>query len=686
MCGIISYLGPDVYRNILSGLEQVQNRGYDSAGILTFIPQTETSSLFFSFNSEEVKDEGNEQAKDEGNEQAKDEGNEQVKDEGNEQVKEQVKEPEWTLHKYASTDKISAIEKLKTIPCDMLNIGIGIGHTRWATHGEKSDINAHPHLDAKNEFGLVHNGIIENYDKIKIFLESKGYKLNSQTDTEVIVYLISFFYEKTKNIQEAIQSTISELEGTYALCIITKHSPNTIYCIRKGSPLLVGLSQSNGSSHAFIVSELSGFCNKVDKYIILENNDLCILQFKNNKIKIQYSNHYPYLDVKKEFHSITPHPYDHWTLKEIMEQPVSILKCLCYGSRISRQLGNDISPITNQYSQKFSQRTIKLGGLDKITDDLMDVKHLIILGCGTSYFSGASTLPWFKKYTNFDSVNVYDPSEFYEYHIPKSGKVCCIFISQSGETKDLYDKIELMKRKNIIRIGVINVVDSYIAREMNAGVYLHIGREVGVASTKAFTSQVLCLTLIMLWFMENENPYNHIIDEFIESIVSLPNDINILLEKNYNLCKDVSNLLKNKEHLFILAKEPNIFYAHEGSLKLKEIGYIHSEAYSSSSLKHGPYALIEKNTPVILLCPKDENFSKHQSIKEEILSRGGKIIGISNVDLDSKYSRQIVVPNNKHFFGILSSIMLQVIAYELSVNKGINPDQPRNLAKVVTVD
>lgn len=637
MCGIISYLGKDVYRNILNGLEQLQNRGYDSAGILTFIQNG------------------------------------------------------WTLNKYASNETSSAIAKLKNVDPNLSEIGVGIGHTRWATHGEKSDLNAHPHMDWKNEFSVVHNGIIENYEHIKKFLEEKGYKLKSQTDTEVIVYLISYHYENTKNIEESIRLCISELEGTYALCIITKHSPDTIYCIRKGSPLLVGIGHNNEESYALIASELSGFCNKISKYIILENNDLCILRLNKNKIQIQYNHTYSYLDIKKELHSISPSPYAHWTLKEIMEQSQSVIRCLCNGSRISQQLlskqfWEDKDEMKEKYSDNFNKRKIKLGGLDKLLDNLIDVKHLIILGCGTSYFSGACVSSLFKKYTDFETVNIYDPSEFYDYHIPRSGKICCIFISQSGETKDLYDKIEMMKKKNIIRLGVINVVDSYIAREMNAGVYLHIGREVGVASTKAFTGQVLCLILILLWFMENKNPNNLVINEILDSIVSLPNDIQIVLEKNYHLCKDIAKQLVNKEHLFILAKEPNIFYAHEGSLKLKEIGYIHSEAYSSSSLKHGPYALIEKDTPVILLCPKDEHFSKHQSIKEEILSRGGKMIGISNGNLDEKYYRQLIVPDNKYFFGVLSCIMLQLIAYELSVNKGINPDQPRNLAKVVTVD
>jgi glucosamine--fructose-6-phosphate aminotransferase (isomerizing) len=629
MCGIIGYLGTNVYQNIWKGLEQLQNRGYDSAGILTFL-------------------------------------------EGNEET--------WKVKKYASLENKSALTLLKVEDQD-LRLGVGIGHTRWATHGEKNDTNSHPHLDSKNEFGLIHNGIIENYDKIKLFLEKEGYHFVSQTDTEVIVHLISYNYEKTKDVEKSIHSSVLELEGTFALCILSKHSPNTIYCIRKGSPLLVGLNQKEG--FAMIASELSGFCNRIQKYIILDNNDLCIVRLNEKKIQIKYQNQYSFMEVKKELHSISPDPYPHWTLKEIMEQPESILKCLGYGSRISRKLGTDSA---EEHIRFYSDKQIKLGGIEKIKDELLNIKHLIILGCGTSYFAGSSVVPLFKKYLDFETVQAFDASEFYEYYIPKEGKVCCIFISQSGETKDLYDKIELMKRRNILRLGIINVVDSYIAREMNAGIYLHIGREVGVASTKAFTAQTLCLTLLMLWFMENKNINRIVIDEIVRGILRLPEDIGLSIEKNHKLCKDIALILKEKRDLFILAREINLSYAHEGSLKLKEIGYIHSEAYSSSALKHGPYALIEKETPVILLCPKDEYFSKQQSIKEEIYCRGGRLIGISNQILDEKFYRQIIVPDNPHFFGVLSCVVLQLIAYELSVGKGINPDMPRNLAKVVTVD
>jgi glucosamine--fructose-6-phosphate aminotransferase (isomerizing) len=362
----------------------------------------------------------------------------------------------------------------------------------------------------------------------------------------------------------------------------------------------------------------------------------------------------------------TPEPYAHWTIKEILEQPESIYQSLGNGSRI------------------FQQK-IKLGGIDKIHHQLLEVQHLIILGCGTSHYAGQAVGHLFKKFHLFTTVQCVDASEFYEYLIPLEGRTCAIFVSQSGETKDLYDKIEMMKKRNVIRLGVVNVVDSYIAREMDAGVYLHIGREVGVASTKAFTSQVICLILILLWFVQNKQKANFV-TEWITGLEKLADDVRRCIEINHGLCKSLVREWAETKHLFVLAKEDYVSYAHEGSLKLKEIGYIHAEAYSSSALKHGPYALIEKGTPVILLCPKDEHFLKHQSTKEEIIGRGGKIIGISNVELDKKFYRQFIVPNNPNFYGLLANIVLQMLAYELSVAKGINPDKPRNLAKVVTVD
>ena len=634
MCGITAFLGINVYNSIYYSLYHLQNRGYDSAGILTII---------------------------------------------NDKMK---------CVKYSSSNTYSALELLKVHIEDTEHRGIGIGHTRWATHGAKTNENAHPHMDQTGHFGLVHNGIIENYEKIKSFLVKNGFQFLSQTDTEVIVQLISFYYQQTKDVEKSIRNAISELEGTFALCIISDYFPDRVYAVRKGSPLLIGKKDN----FAFISSEVSGFCNRIDKYLILDNDDLCIIKTnKNNEIEITYSNEYLWVHLLKEFHSLTPEPFPHWTIKEIYEQTETVKKSLGYGSRISKDLetldsNHSLDTVSTKRSKNYRNRKVKLGGLDRIYTSLEHIDHLILLGCGTSYFAGLSVSHLFKQYLDFQSVQVCDGAEFNEYDIPRNGKVCAILISQSGETKDLYDKIVLLKNKKVITLGVINVVDSYIAREMDAGVYLHIGREVGVASTKSFTSQVICLTLIMLWFLENLNPSHEIIDSYIQSLTTLSKDIERTISKNQNSCKIIAETLVLKEHLFVLAKGNHIGYSYEGSLKLKEIGYIHSEAYGSSSLKHGPYSLIEKDTSVILLCPKDEHFTKHQSIKEEIISRGGLVIGISNSLLDSKFHQQLIVPNNKHFFGILSCVVLQLLAYELSIKKGNNPDIPRNLAKVVTVD
>ena len=636
MCGITAFIGNDVFQAILQSLYQLQNRGYDSAGIMTLCKNPNKYMRYV---------------------------------------------------KYASTPTETALERLKDYSTEETSFGLGIGHTRWATHGAKTDENAHPHLDQTNHFGLVHNGIIENYEQIQSFLKKNGYTFQSQTDSEVIVQLISYYYQETKNVEQSIRKATSELEGTFALCIVTDHCLNQIYAIRKGSPLLIGVEKD----YAYVSSEVSGFCNRVEKYFILDNDDLCVLSYLPEKsIEIRYANQYAWVEVKKEFHSINPDPYPHWTLKEIMEQPETVKRCLGYGSRISKDFksleSTHLISTQPQRSFNFQNRKIKLGGLDQIHDSLKEVKHLIILGCGTSYFAGLSVVPLFKKHVPMDSVQVYDAAEFQDHDIPKQGKVCAILISQSGETKDLYDKIGLLKSHQVITLGVINVVDSYIAREMDAGVYLHIGREVGVASTKAFTAQVICLTLIMLWFLENSSPLDPLIDAYLESLTRLSKDIERTIDKNHDSCKKLALRLEPKPHLFLLAKGNHYAYAQEGSLKLKEIGYIHSEAYGSSSLKHGPYSLIEKGTPVIILCPRDEHFSKHQSVKEEINSRGGEVIGISNDLLDDKFYLQMIVPKNKHFFGILSCVVLQLLAYELSVKKGVNPDIPRNLAKVVTVD
>jgi glucosamine--fructose-6-phosphate aminotransferase (isomerizing) len=593
MCGITAFIGYYVYETIYDSLIRLKNRGYDSAGILTFI------------------------------------------------------DGHWNLNKYASS---TAFDQLKPTSSNE-RFGVGIGHTRWATHGGKTQLNAHPHEDQEKKFGLVHNGIIENYESIKKFLSSHHYTFTSETDSEVIVQLLSYYSHHCATIEDAIQKVVSELEGTYALCIISKSNPDTLYCIRKGSPMLIGWNEDKSSF--MVTSEVSGFGPNITEYMVLQNHDLCTI----NK-KLKYSGTYTSYKLNHAFHQWTPDPYPFWTLKEIMEQQLISQKVLCNGSRANG---------TN----------VKLGGLDQIYDKLIHITTLVMIGCGTSYFAAKSCVPLFKSVLPCYALDAGEACED-DFPLSNFGVIC---ISQSGETKDVYDKIPMLKSKGAVLIGVINVVDSYIAREMDGGVYLHIGKEVGVASTKAFTAQVMVLHLIANWFYQNKN----IKFSFVEPLLNLEKQIQYTIERNHELIKSLATTIQSSRDLFVLAKGKYLPYAEEGALKIKEISYIHAEAYGSSSLKHGPYALIEEGTPVILFSPKDEYFSKHQSVKEEVVGRGGLVIGISDVALDHKYTFSFIVPKS-NFYGILSNVVLQLLAYELSIAKGINPDMPRNLAKVVTTD
>jgi glucosamine--fructose-6-phosphate aminotransferase (isomerizing) len=600
MCGISAFIGHNVYTSIYSSLLKLRNRGYDSAGILTYINDI------------------------------------------------------WKVNKYANED---AFELLRPDQPDD-RFGVGIGHTRWATHGAKTDANAHPHVDQYNQFGLVHNGIIENYEEIKLFLSKHHYTFCSETDSEVIVQLLSFYSSHCSSTEEALQKVVSELEGTYALCILSKVDPNTIFFLRKGSPLLLGHDENK--KKYMLVSEVDGFDSSITHYTVIENNDCCRINLVDQTIKVKRTGTSPFQKLHHSLHQWTPDPYPHWTLKEIMEQQQISQKVLCNFSRIHED-------------------KVVLGGLEKIKSKVLSYSHMVLLGCGTSFFAAKSCVHLFRSV--IETVVAFDAGEVVEEDLPHH-PFLCVCISQSGETKDVYDKINMLKRKGGLLLGVINVVDSYIAREMDAGIYLHVGKEVGVASTKSFTAQVMALHLMACFLYQNKGLATQ---TWIQNLMVVEKQIEYVIQRNHEGCKSLAQHLIKSSHLFILGKGKYIPYAEEGCLKIKEIGYIHAEAYGSSSLKHGPYALIENGTPIILLVPQDENFTKHQSVKEEVLGRGAQVIGISDGPLDSKYTVSFLVPKSS-FFGVLSNIILQLLAYELSVAKGINPDMPRNLAKVVTVD
>jgi len=609
MCGIIGYIGyDDAFIFILKGLLMLQNRGYDSAGICTI------------FNNK------------------------------------------FICNKYASelyTKKISALDKLNN---NITNKGnIGIGHTRWATHGAKTDNNAHPHFSMDNKFVLVHNGIIENYEILKKeLIDSHNITFKSQTDTEIIVNLISIYYKETNNIEESISKSINRLEGTWGLAIMCIDKPNTLYCTRHGSPILIGLSDN----YYIIASEQSGFCGEVNNYICLKDGDIVTIHKENNTVKLNCKNEYKLKQITDKNIQLSPDPYPYWTIKEIYEQYDSSLRATSLGGRI------------------LNEDKVKLGGLNEHTKYLETINNIILLGCGTSYHAGMHSLYFFKDLCNFNTVQLFDGADFNCSDIPKSGNTALILLSQSGETKDLYRCIKIGKENNLFLIGIVNVVDSLIAREVNCGCYLNAGREVGVASTKSFTSQVITLAIMAIWFAQIQNVNSIKRITYIKCLRTLPSDIKHTIEtfKKYKYCYH----LVNKDNLFVLGKGKSESIAKEGALKIKEISYIHAEGYSGSSLKHGPFALLDENFPVILISPDDEHFNHMQNAYNEIISRNAPVLFITTKQ-NCNIENSIIVPYNEIFNDLLCVIPLQLIAYYLALDKGHNPDLPKNLCKSVTV-
>jgi len=653
MCGIIACLKVennlliDVKDVLINGLTQLQNRGYDSAGIVL------------------------------------------------------LENNEFIINKYASSSNEDALIKLSnSLKNTTYNYQLGIAHNRWATHGMVNDLNAHPHISNNKKIVLVHNGIIENYSVLKEFLISKNYKFYSQTDSEVIVNLLEYNLIQLQKqnelefelFEEVIKKTLNQLTGTYGLVIANNNEPTTLYCIRNGSPLLIG----KNSDYVIISSELSGFNNLIKNYITLNNNDLCKIIINTNtninpnnqKLEIITSHNYNFKTNLQEINELSCFPYNHWTLKEIKEQPITILNALNNGGRIK------------------NQSEVKLGGLEKFQDLLKSINNIILLGCGSSYYAGCYILYFFKTLTNLYNVQCIDASEFESYLLPKNGKTAFIIISQSGETKDLYNCVEYAKNNNIITIGIVNVVDSLIAREVDCGIYCNAGREVGVASTKSFISQITCLLLSSLMFSQIHNVSLNKRIKIISELHNLQAYFYELLNnqslENKIKCYSEKLIRCNSSSMFILGKGCDVIIANEGALKIKELSGLHAESYSSSSLKHGPFALLHNEFPVILLNLDSSQHIKVMNNYQELKSRSSNILLItydeesykeetlnknySNIIIDNNNNNNIItIPKNK--FGSLGGlIILQYIAYYLAILKGLNPDKPRNLAKVVTVD
>jgi len=605
MCGIIGYLGSDLYKEyLISGLKLLQNRGYDSVGI-SCISNGELNTI-----------------------------------------------------KFASKTTCDALAVLEDeVIKNPIVSSCAIGHTRWATHGGKTDVNAHPHHDNSNKIALVHNGIIENFDELKQKLLNKGYHFKSQTDTEIIAVLIGYYIDNGEPIENAIQKTVEELVGTWALVIMHAEHPNKLWITRNGSPLLLGMEDE----YIMIASEQIAFGNYIKKYIVLDNHDLIEITKENNTIKYNKNIHrYAIKDKLLTNNETTPLNHKHWMLKEIMEQPDCIIRAMNNGGRIE----NNVS--------------VKLGGLDLNKSRLLNINHLIILGCGTSYHAGLWSLDIFKTLDIFDTVVTYDGAEFQIKDIPKKGTTGVILLSQSGETKDLHRCIQIAKDYDLITIGVVNVPDSLIARETDCGVYLNAGREVAVASTKSFTSQCAVLSMVAIWFSQNRGTSIERRKQIINDLRNLPYQIQNILDNIENLMQFTKKF--NKTSCFLLGKGKEEAIAKEGALKMKEVTYIHAEGYSSSSLKHGPFALIEDELPIILLDINDENRDKNRNTYQEIKARNAFVLRITDLE------GELLIEKNKTFGGLIANVYIQLLSYYLSIEKGFNPDFPRNLAKVVTVE
>jgi glucosamine--fructose-6-phosphate aminotransferase (isomerizing) len=600
-----------------------------------------------------------------------------------------------------SCDIFDLMEEKINLIDSSINYVKGIGHTRWATHGGKTDFNSHPHISNDGKIKLVHNGIISNYDELKLkYL--KEYEFKSSTDTEVISNMIQYLKSNNPDLlMEPILKILTNLmEGTWACIISDTDYPSKLFFIKNESPLLIGMSEIN--STIMFTSEPSGFMNLVSKYILLREKTYGYIS-TDGEIKI--NGNYKELDlIKSTDNDIKlPPQYSHWMIKEIYDQ--SKLNVL-------------IDPITNNL--RFSQSEVLLPELDFISE----CKYLYIIACGSSYYAGLLASNYFRFTKAFEFVNVFDGGEFTRAHLEAiedpEKNLLVVLISQSGETRDLNIaaticrefssnrkiKLELnellhkndsitnfVELNNVINkkegeikiIGIINVIGSLISRRTINNIYTNCGRENSVASTKSCTAQILSCLLLAIYKSElNNKLLPSLKNKFLTDLNRLEIDIaNIFLLEEKIKSISYNILSKNKSSIFLLGKDELHGAALEGALKIKEIAYLHAEGYNISALKHGPYAMIEKDTPIILLYKYRDHFVK--SIVEEIKTRGAYVIEISS-DVSPNNSDAIAIPLNKTFTGLINVIVLQLLSYHLSIAQKINPDMPRNLAKVVTVD
>ena len=612
MCGIVGYLGnKEAYPILLNGLKRLEYRGYDSSGIALFNGDIEI---------------------------------------------------------YKCKGKVERLESLKNK--DSSPARLGIGHTRWATHGPPNDKNAHPHVSNNGDLVIVHNGIIENAESLRILLIEKNYSFKSDTDTEVLVNLIEYVQKEEKvSLEEAVRLSLNQVIGAYAISVISKSHPDVMIAARLGSPLVLGL----GNKEFFIGSDATPFIDQTKKVIYLEDGELARISKQGISIRTIDSDspvdaviHQLQMDLE----SIEKGGFEHFMLKEIYEQPTSI----------QNTIRGRLFPEKNE---------IKMAGLEMISSNLKVANRIIILGCGTSWHAGLVGEYLIEEFSRVP-VEVEYASEFrYRNPVINSNDVV-IAISQSGETADTLAAIKLAKESGASVFGICNVVGSSIARETDAGAFTHAGPEIGVASTKAFTAQVTVLAMVALYIGKIKNELTKTkFREIALEINKIPEKIESMLELD-SVIKSISKSLKGFNNSLFLGRGFNFPVALEGALKLKEISYIHAEGYPAAEMKHGPIALIDKNMPIIVIAPLGGMYEKLVSNIQEVKARKGKIISITGFgqsEVKSLSDAVIEIPDTLDCLSpLLTTIPLQLLSYHVAVERGCNVDQPRNLAKSVTVE
>lgn len=612
MCGIVGYLGnKEAHSILIGGLKRLEYRGYDSAGIAL------------------------------------------------------IENNELVIQK--KQGKVADLEKL--IGEKTFQSTIGIGHTRWATHGEPNDINAHPHVSNSGSLAIIHNGIIENYGALKEELSQKGYHFKSETDTEVFISFIEYIKESENlSLEDAVRIALTKVVGAYAIAIISLDDPDKLIAARKGSPLVIGL----GKDEFFIASDASPIVEYTNEVVYLNDEEIAIIERDNYRIvNTSDDSQTPQIQTLDiELEAIEKGGYEHFMLKEIFEQPKSIADCM--RGRLNASAGE-----------------LVLGGIRNYKQALINADKITFVACGTSWHAGLVAEYIFEDLCRIP-VEVEYASEFrYRNPVIKEGDII-VAISQSGETADTLAAIELAKEKGAIVFGVVNTVGSSISRVTHEGAYLHAGPEIGVASTKAFTAQIAVLTMIALRVAHlkgtiTERKYK----ELLVDLESVPEKVQKALDFNDKV-ETIADLFQDAKNFLYLGRGYNFPVALEGALKLKEISYIHAEGYPAAEMKHGPIALIDENMPVVVIATRDSSYDKIVSNIQEVKARKGVVIAIvseGDVLIPKMADFTIEVPStHEALMPLISVIPLQLLSYHIAVMRGANVDQPRNLAKSVTVE